>query len=380
MDRRLGLWTLTSALVIAAIGCGGDPEPLPNPDGEVVAPPADDGSTPKGDEKDDAKVDAERPKDLVIKMEVFPEAVMALKPDDLVELTLERGAIKARVTSVKARLLTVTTHGTAITSRFRPEEIQAVRLLYREDPSEVTFTADAPLNEDETWLERFADRSILGEDPGSLWQERFAKNTPLTVTRGFRIRVLTFLKRRGPKSYFLPEDKPEVIKKHDQIKLIGMSNGLERNPEGKDEELGEVLLYLLRRGQDVQLVCSRDRLDPKRIKVSALKRFLRSEPVVLAVARPGSTKHLKIARVPGSTARKYRQVMQKTPDRPEIRRLRAARSDELKKAEQQVLSIYRAVELEEESEQEEPIVVKLRVPSTEGGIYLAPFEKELGLD
>ena len=382
---RFRRWLIAGGLVTALAACSGDQDPVPGvEDGDLIEPNGED----EGERGDGAEVEPastrEEPRDRIIKkkLDTFSDEVLGLQAGDIVLVRMAKtgGIMKASLVSVRPRVLTVTAQDNSITSRFKPEEVAEVKLLYRDDPDEVTFSSDAPLNDEETWLDRYADRSVLGHDPAELWKNRFARNVALTVKRSFKISALAFLKRRGRSSFFVREETKEIIRQHDQLKLVGLSNGLGRNPQqGGDEELGEVYLYLVRHEQKVRLVCSLRRIGAKYFDTAAVKRFLRSELVVLAVRRPGSSKHLKIVRVPGATARKYRRALESTPGRAELLRLRAQRSVDLEKAEQAVRAIYQMVDLEEEH-LEYAILVELRVPSADKGLRLVPYSKELGLD
>ncbi|RMG15460.1 MAG: hypothetical protein D6731_08335 [Planctomycetota bacterium] len=369
---------LLGAVAASLVACGGEPEPAP-PEAEptlVGAEAAPSASEAPGTER-------RGPASVVIRARSFPKDVLALKAKDLVDVSLsgERGTVRGEVISVRPRelMLAIEGQGGAVT-RFEPRDVEAVELLFRDDPREYTVGGDAPLNEDETWLDRFADREILGKDPRTLWKGRFARNVPLLVVRPFKLNALSFVKRRGRKVFFLPSRTPAVFRVHDQVKLVGISLGTQRAPGGKDLNLGEVYLYLVRRGQSVFSVYSRERLQGRNFHPKSVERFLEREPVTLAVTRPGASTYLKIVRVRASVARQYSRYLEKTPDRPAIRRLRARRSPELAKAEQQVRAVYKAVDLTREEDLDRPVVIEVRVPTVDAGIHLLPFRKELGLD
>ena len=159
---RLRRWLIAGSLVTALAACGSDPQPVSGPDdeGRIEAEGKGKGQEPATPKEEPRTND-------VIKLDTFSEDVLALETNDIVmvRMTKSGGTMKGTIVSVRPRILTVTARGSSITSRFKPEEITDVKLLYRDDPTEVTFSGDAPLNDEETWLDRYADRAILGHDP-----------------------------------------------------------------------------------------------------------------------------------------------------------------------------------------------------------------------
>jgi hypothetical protein len=376
LGLRAGALAICTALLA---GCGGDPEPAAEPESEPERP----GVTAADEEPAAEEPPPAETPSVVIKLDTFPKDVMDLQVKDLVEVQMTEGrpSVRGTVRGVRPRQLSVALQGSGITTQLKPEDVAGVKLLYREDPSALTVTADAPLNEQETWLERFADREILGKNPVKLWRGRFARNVPLKVSRAFDLGQLTFVKRSGSKKYFLPDSRDAHLRPGDSVKLVGTSLGTESVPaSGKDRTLGEVYLYLVRRKNTAFAVYSFDRLQAKNLDPKSVERFLENEPVTLAVSRPGSMTHLKVVRVRASVARKYSRYLEQTPDRPAVRRLRAQRDPGLAKAEKQVRAVYKAVDLTKESDLDKPVVVAVRVPTSEAGIHLLPFKKELGLD
>jgi len=388
--RSAGLLAMLLGCALGA-GCGGGPEPVSDPEDRVITEPAD---APEPAEADlPQEEDPEQPRtitirdkrprpatDVSIRMTSFGEDVMKLRIGDLIDVALRNGGTtRGTVRSVRPRELSLSSRSSTIMTRLTPEEVEGVQLLFREEPR-IAVTGDGPRDQRESWVPRWEDLEILGKDPTTLWSGRFAVNIPLIARRGFRIETCSYVKRSGMKAHFVADQGQTEVKTYDQIKLMGISHGAEQR--GNQELcVGDLYLYLVRRGQTVRELYSLSKLHPSDFDPATLKRFLAQERTTMLVSNPGDTKYLKVSRVTARTAKIYSRHLERTPDRSELRKLRAKGDAGLAAAEKQVRSVYKALGLDREADLDKPLLVEVRVPSTAGGgIGLVTFEKEIGLD
>jgi len=294
---------------------------------------------------------------------------------------MKRGSMRGTVSGVRPKMLVMTAAGSAILTRLTPGEVLSVKLLYREDPNETSVSGDMPLTEEEQWLDRFADRDILGKSARDLWTGRFEKNVALVAKKTFKLDGLVYVKRRGTRVYFVPDDLLLEVKPRDQIKIVGLAKGFQKRADGTIKELGEVFLYLVRRGRRVRTFQTKQRLGVGDFTKGSVSRYLQREPVTLVVQHENSQKYLKIDRVKARVVSTYKKHLDATPTRRQISKMRARTSDGLAKAEQQVRSMYEAVGLKDESDLDRAIVIAFRVPTdVDGQFELVLYSREIGLD
>jgi hypothetical protein len=362
--------------------CGGD-EPVDDTDTEVkandadgvsVVKPKDDGQPPKVATITGRSTDR-------VEVKYFSKDVLDLKSGDIVSVKMRRGSMRGTVSAVRPKMLTVMAAGSGILSRLTPGEVMGVKLLFREDPNATSVSGDIPLNEDEQWLDRFADRDILGKPALELWTGRYEKNVALVAKKSFKLDGLIYVKRRGTRVYFVPDDLLLEVKPRDQIKIVGLAKGYQKRADGSIKGLGEVFLLLVRRGRRVRAFQTKQRLRVADFTKGSVSRYMQREPVTLVVQHEGSAKYLKIDRVKARVVATYKKHLKATPTREQIRKMRARTNEGLRKAEQQVRSMYEAVGLKEESDLDKAIVITFRVPSDVGGQFeLVPYTCEIGLD
>lgn len=388
MKRRTRMASVTLRFVGATLllgllsACGGD-EPVENTDTEVKANDANGVSVVKPKEENGPVKVATITGHSTDRVETkyFPKNVLDLKSGDLVSVKMKRGSMRGTVSGVRPKMLTVMAAGSAILTRLTPGDVIAVKLLFREDPNETSVTGDMPLTEDEQWLDRFADRDILGKSATELWTGRFEKNVALVAKKSFKLDGLIYVKRRGSRVYFVPDDRLLEVKPRDQIKIVGFAQGFQKPGDGSIKALGEVYLYLVRRGRRVRTFQTKQRLGVADFTKGSVSRYMQREPVTLVVQHEGSSRYLKIDRVKARVVTTYQKHLEATPTRAQIRKMRARTNGGLRKAEQQVRSMYEAVGLKEEADLDKAIVIGFRVPSDVGGQFeLVPYSREIGLD
>lgn len=387
---------LAIAMAVAAVGCQDAPPPPPSPDPVATdGPPSDGGQQPvaQGPAPAPAPPPAteaapqtrppEEPVRIVITAKTFPrELIDKLKLDDLVEVVLAKGGTtQGNLKVLRATEIAVMVQGTSIITRLRPDDVRDVKVLFREDGRLDVTGADEPGNDQEKWLDRYAARPVLEGQPPDLWGRRFETNVALPVVRPFTLTTYTFVARKGQGACFAPSAHRTTLREGDLVKLVGFVDGLEQRPGSPDRVIGEVQLYLLKRGGQVQAVYSPDLLHPTNLDRSAVQRFLEQEPVTLAAYKVGQDRrYVRIVRVPAKTARTYMLHLERTPERTAVRGWRAQSNPGLAEAEKAVRALYKAVGLTSDSDLETPVMFELRTTSATGGLRLLPFRKELGMD
>jgi hypothetical protein len=377
--------TLGVFLLGLAVGCGGSPPPDDTGDGDEVVTDGDGVTvaTTDGEDGPPKPVTITGKSSAEVEVLRFPDETLELHPGDEIQVRLRKtgSTIRGKLSSIRARQLTMIAVGTGILQRFKPGQVESVLFVSREDPNETSVDGDVPLNEDERWLVRFADRDIIGKSARELWTGRFKKNVRLFVATDFKLDGLVFVKRRGSRVYFVPDDMVLDVKPGDQIKLAGTAQGWESKGAEAPKDLGAVYLYLIRRGNRVKHLYTKQRLNPSDITPESLAGYMDKEQVTLTVNRAGSTKFIRIARVKGANAKRYQDYLKKTPDRATINKLRARGDKKLKKEEKRVRRMYEAMGLKDESDLDYAIVVTFRLPqNTEGRLELVTYSKEIGLD
>jgi hypothetical protein len=340
-----------------------DPDPAPAP---ATPPPS------------------EEPASIVITASSFPKEILdRIKLDDLVEVELARGGGRTRglVKIFRPGELAVALEGTQIVTRLRPEDVRDVKLLFREDERLDIGGLDEPRNEQEGWLDTFASRPIVDGQPADLWGRRFEANVALPVVRSLTLTTYSFTGRKGALSCFAASSHRTTLREGDLVKLVGVVDAIEQRPGATDRLLGEVQLYLLKRGGQVQALYSPDLLHASDLDRAAVRRFLEQEPVTLSAYKSGEDRrYVRIVRIPAKTARTYMLHLERTPERSALRTWRAQNNPGLANAEKAVRALYKAVGLTAEADLEVPVVFELRTTSATGGLRLLPFRKELGID
>lgn len=379
---RLAARALGLSLAIAAAGCQ-EPSPAPvEPEPVVEAPPpaqAEPAAAPSTEAPPPPV--SEEPAAIVMTARRFPDELLdRLRIDDLVEVHLVRGDGRARGQVKILRPTELGLWSEGMLTRLKPDQVKDVKVLFRQD-DRVLVTRDEPRNEQESWLPRYAPRAILQGSAPDLWGRRFAQNVTLPVVRPFTLTTYSFSGFDGSVATFAPSDHRTTLREGDLLKLAGAVDGIERRAGGKDRLLGEVQLYLLKRGNQVQAVYSPDRLHPSNLERAAVMRFLEREPVTLAAYRPGRDRqYVRIVRVPVKTARTYMLHLERTPERSALRAWRAQNHGGVAGAEKAIRSLYKAVGLTSEDALDEPLVFELHTTSATGGLRLLAFSKELGMD
>lgn len=360
------------------------PEPQQEPaPGEPTADPAAQAPTPAPAPTIEVREDREdrEPASIVISARTFPDDVLdRVKLDDLVEVHLVRGNGRARghVKILRPTEIGLLTDG-ALT-RLKPDQVKDVKVLFREDEGLAVGAAE-PRNEQESWLAAFAARAVLEGRAPDLWERRFEPNIALPVVRPFTLTTYTFTGAKGGAPSFVPSEHRTTLREGDLLKLAGVVDGVEQRPGVPDRLLGEIQLYLLKRGGQVQALYSPDRLHPSNLERAAVMRFLEREPVTLAAYRPGrDRRYVRIVRVPAKTARTYMLHLERTPERSALRAWRAQGNPGVAAAEKAVKSLFKAVGLTAEGDLDTPVVFELHTTSATGGLRLLAFGKELGMD
>ncbi len=372
--------------LLAALGaCGADPAPREEPPPAAAAPAPRTGTRPTAAppaREGGPQAGAAPAGPGTSKIRTVPKEVLELQEGDLVEVSLARGgAMSGTVRALRPRLLTLVTGegkgNNLLITQYRPADVRDVRLV-RRPTRDLLAPQDRPLDPSETWLPEHADGEILGHDAAGLWSGRFADNMPLLVAREFRLDALSFVERAPGRATFSEEARPTVLQRDDQIKLVGAAMGF-RQVAGKDAPpLGEVYLYLVRRGKDVWCLPSLERLHLADLDPRSVQRFLASEQVTLVIRRPATGELVRVSRIAAKMARQYRDHIERTPDRPAMRRMRAKSDPGLAEAEQRVRTLFRAIGEEDMSRS---LRVTFTLPAAEeGSIHLLPYVKEIGLD
>jgi hypothetical protein len=323
----------------------------------------------------------DRPRTVVIRSERFPEEVMALRANDIVDVDLARGGrARGRLRSLAADELTLSVEGTAILTRLAPKDVKAARLIYRADTNRPkTVVGDEPQNERETWLERFADREVFNGDATRLWRGRFRRNVTLTVARPFELAAASFAHASARHRFFV-RGATASFERGDQLKLIGLSHGTEQ-VGASDVCMGNVYLLLRMREGNTRKLYLTEPLSPSNLERDGLVELLGTEPTTFVVSHPGAEEEVvKILRVDAKVSRAYLRRIERLPDRAAMRRMRARSSPELARAEADVLAIYQRFGLTEPQDTARPLLVRTRVPLIVGTLQLIPFERQFGLD
>lgn len=367
--------------LLFAAGCQDAPPPAPPPpaEPEPVPPPA---AAPAPEPAPPPR--PEEPTRIVITARSFPQALLdKIKLDDLVEVELVRGGGRTRglVKILRPGEIAVALEGTQIVTRLRPEDVKDVKLLFREDERLDIAGYDEPRNAAEGWLDTFAPRPIVEGQPADLWSGRFEANVALPVVRSLTLTTYSFTGRKGPLSCFAASSHRTTLREGDLVKLVGTVDAVEQRPGAVDRLLGEVQLYLLKRGGQVQALFSPDLLHASDLDRAAVQRFLEQEPVTFAAYKEGQDRrYVRIVRVPAKTARTYMLHLERTPERSALRTWRAQNNAGVATAEKTVRALYKAVGLTTDTDLEVPVVFELRTTSATGGLRLLRFRKELGID
>ncbi|MCO5169169.1 MAG: hypothetical protein M9894_22730 [Planctomycetes bacterium] len=365
------------------------PEPEQDPQEQADAPPAPASEVPPpapaAAQPAPAVEAADRePTRIVITSRSFPQELLdRIRLDDLVEVELARGGGRTRgaVKVLRPGELAVAVEGSQIVTRLKPEDVRDVRLLFRDDQRlDLTPAADEPRNEQEAWLERFAARPVFEGDPAELWARRFDANVALPVVRSFTLTTYAYAGARPGAALFALSPQRATLREGELLKLVGAVQGVEQRG-GADRPLGEVQLYLVKRGAQVQALYSPDRLHASNLERAAVMRFLEREPVTLAACKVGrDRRYVRIVRVPAKTARTYMMHLERTPERTALRAWRAQSNPGLAAAEKSVRALYKAVGLTTDADLETPVLFELHTTSATGGLRLLAFSKELGLE
>lgn len=386
MTRRSSsrIWFGSSALLtvpLLLVACGGDGEVSEAPPGDVEAPPAKTAEKTKQPEKTGETATVRivgsgkrrRPR---IKTS-FARERKEFQRGDVVKVHLRRGGeTKGTITAIGNKLLLLS-HD-AIITRLTPREVTRVSLLYRPASKLGVIAGGGPRTPAESWLPRHVASQVLGRSATELWNGRYRKNIPLIVKREFRVVSHTF-SRRSLKAYF-KRGKRIRLRQYDQLKWLGAVDGY-RWRKGRSVALGKLYLYLLRRNQKVWHLHSPSPLKVVDLDPRSVRRYVDKELVTRVVSRPGEQGVLSVKRITGRRARIARAHLERTPDRREMRRLRA-RSDEkqLARAEKQVRAMYAAMGLKKDTDLDRPLAIELWVPKAEGTIDLVAYRREIGLD
>lgn len=379
------------SVAIAASGCQQPESPPPPPPpleaegttpGPVTPAPTEPAPEPPPPAEPSEPPPPAEPASIVMSAQTFPDELLErVRIDDLVEVHLVRGNGRARG---QVKILRSTEIGILLSegalTRLKPSEVKDVQVVFRED-HRFAVEADRPRNPQEAWLPRHAGRAVLEGRPADLWSSRFDPNVVLPVVRPFTLTTFSCTGVKGGIATFAPSEHRTTVREGDLLKLVGAVDGLEQRPGGADRLLGEIQLFLLKRGGQVQAVYSPDRLHTSNLERAAVMRFLEREPVTLAAYRPGRDReYVRIVRVPAKTARTYMLHLERTPERTALRAWRAQNHAGVAGAEKAIRSLYKAVGLTAESDLDAPVVFELHTTSATGGLRLLAFTKELGMD
>ncbi|MBX3467670.1 MAG: hypothetical protein KF878_12365 [Planctomycetes bacterium] len=362
-----------------------EPEPVdPAPAVEAPAPAPEPTPEPAPTPMVEAPAPRAEPTRIVITSKSFPQELLdRIRLDDLVEVELARGGGRTRgaVKVLRPGELAVAIEGTQIVTRLKPDDVRDVRLLFRDDQRADLSGADEPRTEQEGWLERFAARSVLEGDAAALWGGRFDANVALPVVRSFTMSGLIYAGARQGAAAFTPSPQRTTLREGELLKLVGAVQGVLEQRGGADRPLGEVQLYLVKRGGQVQALYSTEHLHASNLERAAVMRFLEREPVTLAACKVGrDRRYVRIVRVPAKTARTYMMHLERTPERTALRAWRAQGNPGLEAAEKSVRALYKAVGLTGDADLETPVLFELHTTSATGGLRLLGFSKELGME
>ncbi|HBP20314.1 MAG TPA: hypothetical protein DEA08_21305 [Planctomycetes bacterium] len=384
---QLGL-LLGSALTLAACGGGPEPAPAPAPRQQDPAPPGpsepSDPPTPavsNGGGKQPAKSPT-----ITLTSRRFGSEIRRFEVGDVIEVLRSDGRYaRGRVEKLSPHELVLSDDSgrSEDRARLRPSQVTKLELLYRPVPTTPkTGGPAAPLNPEETWLERYAPDQILGQEPHVLWNSRFLHNVPLIVERTFSLTALTYVERSRARTYFRRGGVPQSLYRGDEVKLVGSTLGYHTARRGEQEPcLGWVYLYLVKRSSTVWPLYSLDRIHPGDLSKESVQRFLSHEPVTLVVRRPGQLHPHKVYRFKAERVRIYRKHLEATPEPAAIRRMRARRHDKLQHAEERVRNLYKAFGLREEGDLHRRLEVSFYLPAAvEGGLHLLRYRRVIGLD
>jgi hypothetical protein len=375
-------WIAFAILLAPAliVGCA-DPEPAPPPPPpttEAPPPPPATEAPPPG------PVTERAPQDIIVTQRAFePQLLEKIRLNDLIEVILAHrgGRTRGIVKNIKSDEVVLAIEGTQIVTRLRPDDVRDFQVVSREDDRLNVSGLDEPRNDAETWLDRFAARTVLQGQPVDLWGGRHGANTALPVTRPFTMIAYNYASMKGGAAVFTPSSTPATLREGDSLKLVGVVQGLEQRPGTTDRALGEINLYLLRRGAQVQSIYSPDLLHPSNLDRAAVAKFLEDEPVTLSAYRVGQDRrYVRISRIPTKTARTYMLHLERTPERSAVRAWRAQGNAGLADAEKAVRALYKAIGLTNDADLETPVVFEMRTISATGGLRLLSFRKELGMD
>lgn len=377
-------------LALAGVGCqepvpppAVEPTVTPEPQAEPApAAPAEPAPVEPAAEPAPAPAAEDEPAaSIVVNARTFSDDLLGrVQLDDLVEVHLVRGDGRARGHVKILRPTEIGLLSEGALTRLKPDQVKDVKVLFREERLTVS-AANQPRNEQESWLDHHAGRVVLEGSAADMWGRRFEPNVVLPVVRPFTLTTYSFTGVKGGAATFAASEHRTTLREGDLLKLAGVVEGVEQRPGLSDRLLGEIQLYLLKRGGQVQAVYSPDRLHPSNLERAAVMRFLEREPVTLAAYRPGRDReYVRIVRVPAKTARTYMLHLERTPERTALRAWRAQNNPGVAGAEKAVRSLYKAVGLTQESDLEGPVVFELHTTSATGGLRLLPFTKELGMD
>lgn len=362
-------------LTVSLLACASDPDPQ-----ERVAPaparPAREDPAPAPP----AAPPSQQPRLLIVTAKPFPEEVMSILPGDLVEVTLQTGGrTSGWVTAIRPRELAITAEGTRIITRLTPEAVTSVKVTYR--PPRLISSSDGPGRGREGWLPHNFVRLVLEGLPHETWGGLLGRNLPLTVRRQFSLASWDHLEQAADRHLFNAVETPTQLLPGDQLKLCAVVRGAERLKVG-ERQLGDVFVLLHKREERITHLFTTDAIHPSDLERQGLVTWLKQELVTLIVYRPAPpVTYAKIARVPRSAARAYMQRVELLPDRAVVRKMRAEGDPALPKVEAQVKALHDSLGLPpEDSLRDGPLVMEMRIPTLQGGLFVLPFRKEFGLD
>lgn len=371
--------TRTIALLgtLLGAGCSGEPERRPEPRPAPAAPARPAEAPPPAQP---APAQPQQPRLLIVTAKPFPEEVMSILPGDLVDVVLANGGrATGWVNTIRPRELAITSEGTRIITRLTPETVTSVKVTYR--PPRLISSGDGAARGPEAWLEPNYVRMVLEGMPQETWNGLLGRNVALKVVRQAALTGWDHLEAARDRHLFAAVETPTTLLPGDEVKLAAVVRGVERLRTG-ERLLGDVWVLLHRRGERCTLIFSTDPLHPSDLEREGLVRWLAEEPVTLVAYRPAPpVVYAKISRLTRKAALSYLQFVELIPERPVVRQMRAARDPGLEKIEAQVKKLHDALGLAPDDQlRNAPLVVELRMPTLQGGLFLLPFRKEVGLD
>lgn len=367
-----GMHGVGAALVVCGLsGCGGDPEPAPAQESPPTQP------------TEPAPASAPRARDVVVTGKArFPEAVMELRPGDLVEVSLAKGGrARGRVEALKPEQLALASEGTSVITRLTPPEVSHVRLVHRPPPLDFLDGSEQPRSPRESWSPRFAGRMALEGVPEDHWRERFADNIPLVVSTAATLSTWNPTGRMGDRVLLSPAgDFP--LAPNDQLKLVACQPASERKGNVGGADLGTAQVWLHRRGRDVTRLVTTVGLPVEVVEAEGLARLLERDPGTFLAQHPGTPPEvLLISRSPSKELTRWQERLEALPDRAGMRRLRAQRPSEVASAEAQVRRVYAQLGAEAAAELGRPLTILLVRPIVqERRLALGAWSRELGLE